>query len=361
MLEMIFLIGSCFYWLLLAFFLKGLDRKFLQKKKAELPALSIVVAARNEEANILRCLESLSRLIYPENLMEIIIVDDNSSDSTFETAKKFIAGRPSFKLIKSQSGTLKGKANAIDSAIKIARGEIIMTTDADCSPLETWAIQTASYYLDDVGVVCGFTTQQSSGFFTEMQAMDFLFLLGVASGAMNQNLALSCIGNNMSYRKSAYDEVGGYGALGFSVTEDFSLLSAIKKLKKYRMIYPLSSGALVISRPCENLKELYRQKKRWAVGGLKSNMIAYSVMASAFVSNAMFVFCLFSPSFLLLVLCLVKILLDSLFLRHIRSGLDLKFSKGGFIVFEIYYITYVLILPVALLFGRKVNWKGRNY
>ena len=118
-----------------------------------------------------------------------------------------------------------------------------------------------------------------------MQAIDFLYLLVVASGTINLNNPISCIGNNMSYRQSAYTDVGGYENLPFSVTEDFNLLWAIYKLKKYKLIFPLDKESLVTSIPCKNIKSLFRQKKRWAVGGLEIPLRGYLIMAWGFTTN----------------------------------------------------------------------------
>ncbi|MDZ7765453.1 MAG: glycosyltransferase [Melioribacteraceae bacterium] len=248
-----------------------------------------MVAARNEEDNIIDCLESLSSLEYPEEKIEIIIIDDNSTDKTNQLISEFIADKEEFILIKPEKeiGSLKGKTNALANAIKIASGRVIMTTDADCTVSPTWAIELASYYKDDVAMVCGYTDQVSDTNFGGMQSVDFIYLLMIAGGVMNFGKPLSCIGNNMSFRKSVYREVGGYEALPFSVTEDFNLLMAMHRLKKYKIIYPLSPKGMVTSKPCDSLRLLLKQKKRWGVGGLKSDIVGYSVMATGFVTHLM--------------------------------------------------------------------------
>ena len=210
-------------------------------------------------------------------------------------------------------------------------------------------------------MVCGYTTQYNSSSFTGMQEVDFIYLLGVAAGAMNLGKPLSCIGNNMSFRKSAYDEVGGYEAIPFSVTEDFKLLMTIHNLKKYEIIYPLDKEGLVYSKPCEDLKSLYWQKKRWGVGGLDSDLAGFSVMAAAFVTHLAILLIPFYYSAIALYLFVFKILIDYFFLYPIFKRLNLKLKIKNFISFELYLIIYVLILPLLVIFNRKVKWKGREY
>ncbi|MFC2139728.1 glycosyltransferase, partial [Bacteroidota bacterium] len=287
MFEIIFLISISLYFTLLVVLALGTTKTYPKLAESDLPTVSIIVAARNEEHNILDCLKSLAQLEYPEGKLEIIIVDDSSVDDTGKIITNFIEGRSNFtKITTGRSiGNLRGKANAIANAVEISKGEIIITTDADCTVAPAWAKTIASYYQDDVAFVGGYTTQEDDTAFHGMQAVDFIFLLTVAAGGMNLGKPLSCIGNNMSYRKSAYDEAGGYEKILFSVTEDFQVLMAIYNLKKYRIIYPLDVGALVTSKPCPDFRSLYKQKKRWGVGGLKSDISSFGVMVIAYFAN----------------------------------------------------------------------------
>ncbi len=80
-----------------------------------------------------------------------------------------------------------------------------------------------------LSMVCGYTNQKANNLYSKLFRIWILFiLLTVGGGAINLGKPLSAIGNNMSYRKSAYLEVGGYEKIPFSVTEDFQLLMAIK-------------------------------------------------------------------------------------------------------------------------------------
>ena len=132
---------------------------------------------------------------------------------------------------------------------------------------------------------------------------------------MNLGKPLSCIGNNMSYRKSVYDEVGGYENIPFSVTEDFQLLMAMHKLKKYKIIYPLDAEGIVTSKPCTSFRQLYWQKKRWGVGGLESDIAGYSVMSVAFITHVLMLLIPFFYSVSALYFVASKFILDYFFLK----------------------------------------------
>ncbi len=363
MFEIIFLVVVSVYFIQTIIFSIGANKKFNKLKENELPFATIIVAARNEEENILECMKSLNNSIYPEGKLEIIIVDDHSEDNTGKIIDEFIQDKPIFKKVipHKQIGEVKGKANAIANAIELAKGEVILTTDADCTVSPSWAKTIASYYTKDVAIVCGYTNQTADGMFTGMQDMDFIYLLTVAGGTMNLGKPLSAIGNNMSYSKKAYDEVGGYAAIPFSVTEDFKLLMAIYNLKKYKLIYPLDKDALVTSKPCETPQKLYWQKKRWGVGGLDSDFTGFFVMITAWLSHFCILLAPFYFSVNVLLIMLFKILTDYFFLWSVYKKLNLKIKLTHFIAFEIYFVLYVLVLPVLVVFSRNIKWKGRKF
>ncbi|MBD3409598.1 MAG: glycosyltransferase [Ignavibacteriales bacterium] len=330
----------------------------------ELPTATVIVAARNEEESIERCLRSLDALRYPEGKLEIVIADDQSDDRTNEIVSEFVKGKPRFTLLVAPDprGNLRGKANAIDAAIERSTGEVILTTDADCVVDPDWARSTAARYVDDgVGMVFGYTGQEATDMFSGMQHLDFVYLLAVAAGAINLDGPVSCIGNNMSYRREAYRRVGGYAGLPFSVTEDFALLMAIHKTRDYRLVYPNDPGAYAVSLPCRSWSELYRQKQRWAVGGLDSPWRGFLVMTAGFLAHAaLFV----APFFFTPVVAgavAAKFVADFFMLfvtlKKLRATSTLKY----FLVFEIYFILYVLALPFVALFHRNVSWKARKF
>ncbi|HOJ37814.1 MAG TPA: glycosyltransferase [Ignavibacteriales bacterium] len=363
MFEIIFFISLCIYFILFVIITIGLNKKFPKKDDNSLPTVSIIVAARNEQDNILDCLKSLDKQIYPQNKIEIIIVDDKSTDNTKNIVLDFIKDIPKFKCITTSEeiGHLKGKTNALANGIKIASGDIILTTDADCTPPEQWAITMVSYFNEKVGVVCGFTTQESYNAFSGMQAIDFCFLQSVAAGVMNLGKPITCIGNNMAFTKKAYIEVGGYESLEFSVTEDFKLLQAIVNTGKYQSIYPLDKNSLNVSKPCKDLKTLYWQKKRWGVGGLEAAIEDYLIMAAGFVMNILIILSPFFISQNLIWLLISKFFIDYSYLKFLLKRWEIDKILKYFFAFEIYYIIYVIILPFVVLFSRKVVWKGRKY
>jgi cellulose synthase/poly-beta-1,6-N-acetylglucosamine synthase-like glycosyltransferase len=363
MFELIFLFIMVGYTLQLFIFIIGAKKHFPKIPEQELPSATIIVAARNEEHNILRTLQSLDKLEYPDGKLQIMIVDDQSTDNTAKIIDGFIAGKKQFLKITTEEHHTKliGKMRALAYAIKEATGEIILTTDADCEVKALWAKTICSHYFDDVAIVAGVTTQTSEKWFYGMQALDFVYLLTAGAGCTNLNYPISCIGNNMSFRKSAYDEVGGYEKLPHSVTEDFTLMNAIYNLKKYKVIFPIEIESLVTSVPCVTIKSLVRQKKRWGVGGLGVPFRGFVIMFWGFMANLLVLLTPFFFSSTWLTLVVFKVALDLFYLYPVHIRLGITKNLKYFFHFEVYYILYVILLPFIVLPNRKVIWKGREY
>lgn len=363
MLELIFLFIMAGYFFQSVIFIIGAKKKFPRIPDHKLPTATIIVAARNEEEKILRTLKSLDALEYPDGKLQILVVDDQSTDNTGKIIDDFIAGKPCFKKITTEEhhSKLIGKMRALAYAIKEATGEIILTTDADCEVKPLWAKSICSYYQDDVAIVTGVTTQIADKWFHGMQAIDFVYLLTAGAGTTNLNFPISCIGNNMSYRRSAYDEVGGYENLPHSVTEDFTLMNAIYNLKKYKVIFPVEKDSLVTSIPCRSLKSLISQKKRWGVGGLGVPFRGFVIMFWGFMANLLVLLTPFFFSSTWITLVVFKVAMDFFLLYPVHIKLDITKNLKYFFHFEIYYLIYVVLLPFIVLPNRKVLWKGREY
>lgn len=367
MFDLILIASSIFYAVEIIIFFFALNKKGKKAYggKKELPKVSVVVAARNEEENIERCVNSIIDLDYPKDKLEIIIADDGSTDRTAEIISQFQIDNPNLKLleIKSQVNNLKGKANALAQAIEQATGEFIFMTDADCAVPKTWIKGMLKYFDEKTGVASGITIIEHDKIFYGMQSLDWAFLLGVTASVGNIFKPVACIGNNMAFRKEAYTDCGGYQNLKFSITEDFALFKAITKNGKWTYSYPVDIETLVISKPVKTWKELYHQKKRWGTGGLETGPLGIAVMSGGYLFHLLL---LLSPFFLqkitsLLFAIALKFFIDGAFLFKILK----KFKKlpllKYLLFFELYYIVYVVMLPFAVFFGGKTVWKERKY
>lgn len=359
---------SALYFLLHLIFYYGLKRsaEIRQNLSDRLPFISIIVAARNEENNIGNCINSLKNITYPKELYEVILVNDKSTDSTKEIILQNTQNHQEFFLldtIDAPESKLTGKVKALSFGISKSKGELIMMTDADCIVNKSWLIESAKYYKSTTGLLCGFTMiDYSQGLFSKLQSLDWIYLQSLASASSGINAELSCIGNNLSVSANAFNSIGGYEGLKFSVTEDLALLRKIKSEKKFRVLYPVNPGCLVKTLPCANLKELYRQKKRWFRGGAGINSLGYFLGLLLYSSSLILIFGIFFLSAYTYLFCiLLKMFSELLIMLPVYRKLDFKNLIWYFPLFQIYFAIYGILLPFTFLFGYKIIWKGREH
>jgi cellulose synthase/poly-beta-1,6-N-acetylglucosamine synthase-like glycosyltransferase len=326
----------------------------------------LIIPARNEEKVIANCIKHLKKLKYNKELLEIILVNDKSTDKTKEIMLNETKGNEYFKVIDSnkiETSSLKGKANALDTAIKLTQADIIFTTDADCEVPENWLEETVKYYKENTAMVCGFTIIKSGkNLFAYIQSLDWIYLLSLASCSAGINKILSCLGNNLSFSKNAYNDIGGYERVGFSVTEDLALMRTIDKDKRFKIKYPLNPLTLVKTEACESFKELYNQKRRWFRGGVNINLLGYILGVELYVMNFFLLLgLLFVNPLLYLLIIFVKIISELSITIPVYKKLRIKKLLRYYPIFQIYFALYGVLLPLSFILGKGINWKERKF
>ena len=361
----IVLVGAAIAYVMLILYLRiGLEKADRAKTVDGFePTVSIIVAARDEEPYIAECLTSLTRLEYPVEKLELIVVNDGSSDRTLEIAESFKPGHPHMKVIttKPGEGNLRGKTNAVAQGIDVSSGEILMFTDADCAVQTQWVRETVKYFDAKTGIVGGFTLLEAGGTFQGVQALDWIFLFGLASAMAGWKSPLTVIGNNLAVRRSAYDLTGGYRKIRFSVTEDYALVQAIIDKTHLEVRFPINPEALVRSKACRSWNQLYRQKQRWGVGGLDMTFRSYLIMGIGWTFKFALILSIFlSPAAIIGALVAGMLIVESRFLWKPLKQLG---SLGYFRylpAFELYFSLYTLVIPFIALVSKRVVWKERN-
>lgn len=361
--EHLLLVSILLYLIQIVMFMYGVAHPRDKKSNSTQPFISVIIAARNEQANIAQCLDSVLQQTYPKERFEVIVANDGSTDETGAICKKYMALHSNVSVFDvAEDPKLKGKTNALAQAIDRSKGEILLITDADCVVPETWIWGTAMRYEPGVGIVGGMTLQRAEDGFSGMQSLDWAYLLGIAAAGVSYRNPLSTIGNNLSFRRRAYDDVGGYRKIPFSITEDYSLFQAIVRTRKWEYLYPIDPDILVTSQPCRTLRELYLQKKRWGKGGIDMKVSGFFIMAIGFLTHLLIFASLYYGAFTgggeaLL----AKVVADCFLLNRVLKILKRQSDLRHFFFFELYYFFYVLLLPFVVFLGGKVEWKGRKY
>jgi cellulose synthase/poly-beta-1,6-N-acetylglucosamine synthase-like glycosyltransferase len=342
----------------------GLERAKLRKPDAESePVVSIIVAARNEERYIGECLESLLRLDYPAEKLDIIIVNDNSTDGTRALAETTGRHQPHVRILDSTpaSGNLRGKANALAQGIDASRGDILMLTDADCVVPPSWVRSTLEAFSPKVGVVGGFTLLEAGTAFQTVQMLDWILLFGISSATAGWGRPLTVIGNNFSIRRTAYDATGGYRNIPFSVTEDYALVRAVLRHTEFEVAFPAVRASAVRSRACENIRQLFRQKQRWGVGGLDMVWLGNLVMLVTWLARLSVVAgAVARPGLPVLLSGLAVVAADLRFVALLLKEFGALRALRHFLLFEVYVTVYALIIPFVAFFSKHIVWKERT-
>ena len=210
-----------------------------RKLPSKLPNVSVVICARNEETDIGRCLDSQMKLDYPRDRLEIIVIDDESEDSTGDILKEYAARDSMFRVLSTvdEPHDLPGKQRALNLGIRESTGEFVLVTDADIVVRPGWIKGHLSAYHDNIGIA-GSTTRvdvSSGKLFDRLQCCELISKHAVAMGCAGLGFPLSLMGNNISFRREAYDLVGGFMKMNHSVVEDMALMNFIVRRTKYTL------------------------------------------------------------------------------------------------------------------------------
>ncbi len=336
-------------------------------REGDLPQVTVVIAARNEEENLQNILGDLAGQDYPQGLMEVIVVNDGSSDATERIARSFIesGGLENFRLIDSISD-YGNKKNALAAGISAAHGAVILTTDADCRVGKGWITAMAGCFRDThTAMVAGpVALDPVQGLTGRFQALEFLGLVASGAGAALAGHPFLCNGASLAYRKAAFQEVDGFsGNDNYRSGDDVFLMHKIKKhFGNHSILFCRDEQALVHTRPVSGIQAFLRQRARWA-----SKSPGYRDAFSLWVAGIVFTFCLavlsaffagfFHPRFFLAAagMIVLKMIADLPLLLGITRFTGQERLMHGYIFFQLIYPVYVIIAAILSIFRRK-SW-----
>jgi cellulose synthase/poly-beta-1,6-N-acetylglucosamine synthase-like glycosyltransferase len=330
--------------------------------------VTVLIAARNEEEKINLTIEDVLAQDYPKHLLEIIIVDDHSTDNTAAIISSY-ADRGVTLLKLNEAEPLNSyKKKAISEAIKLSTGELMVATDADCRMGPGWLSSIVGYYETNnlVMISSPVTYFEERSLFELMQTLEFGYLIGIGAAFIGNGRASTCNGANFAYRKDVFYEVGGFKGIDELASGDDELL-----LQKVAERYPGKIGflkqtdAVVYTHAKHTLREFMQQRRRWASKSTKykdKKVVAFGICIWLFnvslLVNAGLGFYDFYFFKLFLVQILLKYLFEVVYLLPITS-----FFKRSYLVSLL-----VLLIPLHIVYfvviglmgnNHKYLWKGR--
>lgn len=365
--------GAC-YVLLIVWLLKG----WLQLRTFKPPSnqcstkVSIILPARNEENNISQCLEAIAQQKFPVDLLEVIVVNDHSTDGTVEKIQLFISSGTNLKIqvIDLQEDDLRNayKKRAIAKGIAIASGELIITTDADCWMHEKWLHTMVSYYetYRPAFISAPVAFGREKNWFGKFQTLEFLGLIGIGAGSIRNGVPTMCNGANLAYQRKVFFDVGGFeGVSNLASGDDTFLMLKINDAFKKGVHFLKSPEAIVYTEPKETVNDFMEQRKRWASKGTRYNspeVIAIGALTYLFnvlLFSAMVISVFYNIFTVWMVTIMAgKLAVEIIFLYCITSFFRRKNLLFYFLPEQLLYVLYVVYVGAAGAIS-TYTWKGR--
>jgi cellulose synthase/poly-beta-1,6-N-acetylglucosamine synthase-like glycosyltransferase len=245
------------------------SRQKSQKKNLSdefLPTFSIVVPVKNEEKVIGRLLDALSKLNYPVEKREIIIVEDGSTDGTLDICINYAKAHADVKILRKPSSN--GKPSALNYGLKHAKGEIVAIFDADNVP-DANALMAVREYFEDpaVAAVQGKTLSLNSKENMLTQFISYeeaVWCEAYLRGKDVLNLFVHLKGSCQFMRRDVLDKLEGFDEAVLS--EDMEISARLTE-NNYKIRY--ASDVVAWQESPSNLKTLFKQRTRWFRGTME--------------------------------------------------------------------------------------------
>ncbi len=346
----------------LAFGIAKMNKQNTTQLTESKTTFSIIVPFRNEAENLPFLLASLEKLIYPTELFEVILVDDESEEKFDLRFTNY-----DLKIIPNIRKSNSPKKDAIETAIQIAKHNWVVTTDADCEVPENWLQVFDAKIQETNAKMCvgsvGYTTK--TGFLHDFQNTDFLSLQGVTAGSFGIEKPFMCNGANFAYEKDFFQTLNGFeGNNNLASGDDVFLLQKALKSAPEKITY-LGNLNVVFTKSCDSWKSLIHQRVRWASKtSAYANWYPKILGLLVFLTNLSGLFLLFLPIYdsewikITIYFWILKFGMDFMFLKFSAAYFKLSFKNflGNFLL----YPSFTVLVVVKALFG-KFEWKERRF
>jgi poly-beta-1,6-N-acetyl-D-glucosamine synthase len=323
--------------------------------------ISVIIPARNESANLPTLVDSLRRQQHPN--FEVMIVDDRSDDDL--SLKTSTLGLANLKVIPNNGS---GKKHAITTGVLATTGDIIVTTDADCTFHPAWLDNIDDLLVDNARMLIGpVRFDNSNTFFRRIQQVELASVMGTGISLLNLGQPVMANGANLAYLRSGFKEVNGYdGNLHVpSGDDEFLMRKFIVRFGQRSVIAASGPESLVTTLPPSNLMQFISQRSRWASkwrhnDSSLAKVLAVCILIFQTAWLAALAFAIIIPALPILFLMLAKIVLEGFFLYGYCRRLQMAFDLTAFFFLQIIYPLYVLYIGIGAYFS-GYQWKGRDY
>ena len=292
-------------------------------------------------------------------MREFIVIDDRSRDGSIAVLEEWKKRLPIRSLrIDSVPDGVNPKKLALTAGIHEARGEVIVTTDADCVPPPRWLELMASVFDKDVGAAVGVSLWHAEGkLWGKVIALESFVTTVVSLAGVGHDRPFLSVGRNFAFRRNLFERLGGYAKdMHIFSGDDDLLLQKISALPAIRVAAVFSAGSIVPSRGAENLWAFIRQKRRHISSSKVYPRTAQLAYALFHLSNLVL---WLSPFFVGLGgvgLLLLKFLADGFIFHQALHRCRSAISWAAFVPWEaLFLFTHIFVGPMS--FVGRVRWK----
>ncbi|TRX34037.1 glycosyltransferase [Flavobacterium sp. ZT3R18] len=336
-------------------------------------SFTIIVPFRNEAENLPVLLESFSKLNYPTDLFEVILVDDASDFRLqildFKPERQRTGEAFQITTIDNIRVSNSPKKDAITTAMQNVKTNWVITTDADCVVPKNWLLTLDNFIqLHPVSMIAGAVTYDcQNSFLHHFQQLDLASLQGATIGSFGIKKGFMCNGANFSYTKSFFQKLNGFEGNGAIASGDdvFLLQKALAQYPE-KVAYLKSKNTIVTTKPVNDWKSLFYQRVRWAskttsyesTFGKRLGLLVFMANFGLVCCFGLTVFGLISFPILGLYF-LIKFGIDAVLILQTNRFLT-KQKIRYLLLSSLWYPFFSTAVALYCLFG-KYEWKGRRF
>jgi len=356
----ILFVFSLIFILINLFFYGALNRlfRFSEIKKTDLK-ISVVVAAKNEEKNILHLIDSLDKQSYPKELFEVIIVDDNSTDNTFKIVSSLELENKGLKLLNATDKKYLGKKGALDIGIESSTNPYILITDADCQPDKNWIAAFAEKFSEGNDFVFGIAPYRKSKSFTNLiTRFENLRAHILMFSFAKLGFPYSAAARSFGFSREAFLKISGYKNTTETIGGDDDLLLREAVKNKFSIGLVPDSSAFVFTDSKNDYKSYVKQKSRHTSTSLHYSFSIKFLLAIWHLLNISLLFSGFLIPFdsLFIFPFFIKLVIDLFMVNNFQNDFGYRINLFWVLVLQIIYefnLIYFFISGVNF----KTKWE----
>jgi glycosyltransferase involved in cell wall biosynthesis len=354
------------YLIVLTWLAIGFIRTPYSNQQSHSNSFTIIISARNEEQTILRCLDSISKQHYPKEKIQLILIDDGSTDQTYLKSNNYLLHSGlDYTLLK--NSFKKGKKASITLAMQHAKHPHIITRDADTFSSSTNWLSSISGFIENNAsdfIIAPVSVSNNIGLLWAMQAIENNILTLVSVGSTYFQKSFLCSSANLIFKKNIFEATKGYSSHAHIPSGDDVLFMEDVKKVGGKIAYLTSKDAMVFTYPCYSFTELFIQKIRWASKFIvNKNWLNFSLAVITFLTNLVWIFCFITVLIIpqtpeiALVFVLVKLVFDFLLLFLASSFIKNKYLLWYSLPAGCIYPIYASFIAIGSLLI-KPKWKN---